>query len=1158
MQVMDGPRLDGSRREASGLVRTLVVASATLAILLVCFSIYQYSQLEPEPAKRIEPRLPSPPEAPGRDPDIDVADGPGVQVGDAKIGRGRDITLTIYMREGTRARLKIAVRDYTPVQGSSNEFRLVDPEIRMRTSDGRAVHVIASEGFLEAQRKSGGGLEPRRGRLTGGVVIDIDRLTEQERAELAQPGSDPDAVDPAQFVRVEVETIEFDLDYAKILVPRGPLHLSASDIDFKAEDLEVRFNEDEGRVEYLRINRGGRIELRDLGGQLGLSIPSTEAQSETRATLVNWLRSTLQATLEAQATPEPPKPEPAAVATVTEDGIPVFQPDTGDEEDLPKPAVRYFAHIEGNVDARQLNGEVVQARLQSDILEILRAFTEDDKEQVRSKSSTPPPGDAVQPALPRETLVLQWGGRLVLEAVSPDHARWTEDESTKITASGSPATVSSPKWNATCVTLEFSPDESHVWLNGTEETPVVVQSADQGSLSGVQVYTERSEDELFVRVTGPGTMDRSASDEPGGILSEDPAAQVAPAIEFADRLEVRGRFVTRSWPTFSGGIASREFRVFDTATFFGGVKLRAADTDLAADKVTAHFGEPPSRRSDQQSIERLEGRGNVVMSQGRDNVSCQEIDIALSTDRTGKVTPLTATARGNVEAAQGERVIEAGETLTVDFEMVSRSPARFDPAKAYAAAKAAGLDPTKIDWEARRRAYEATLRTEVAVKRLRAAGAVSIVDPRQGMDVKAEKVDCSIVDGREIETALVSGHEGHPASVRLNDFSVTGNEIRLDVPDEWAQVPGAGRMTLRTHRDLDGHQTDHPTNISITWDERMKYQGRENRAVFSGNVHAVSASTTTFDSSELLIEFDDKAQNDPKDGSKEDWWIFQDLADRLKHGGDSNGSAGVPRTRFSKEPAYILATGQVTVETAELDETTGKPRSRAHLSGPRLSVNLRPEVSKMLIEGAGRLFLQDLRPASDASESAKPDAEGLFSIDGKAGPSATVIKWDESMWYDFSINQTRFEGDVDLKHFSGAALSRALGQSVVSEDAAAGRSTFLKCGLLTVDFLGRSSGARPAKRQRMGGLSSDQLRQFQASRSVTLQDQTAYLPEVTADRIVYERDRNILSIFGAPGREARIVRQKPGEAPSISKVQRAFYDLENNRLEAQGGSHQGR
>ena len=47
-----------SRRRAGGTVRTLVVASATLAILFVCYSIYQYSQIDLEPATALQPRVP--------------------------------------------------------------------------------------------------------------------------------------------------------------------------------------------------------------------------------------------------------------------------------------------------------------------------------------------------------------------------------------------------------------------------------------------------------------------------------------------------------------------------------------------------------------------------------------------------------------------------------------------------------------------------------------------------------------------------------------------------------------------------------------------------------------------------------------------------------------------------------------------------------------------------------------------------------------------------------------------------------------------------------------------------------------------------------------------------------------------------------------------
>ena len=155
------------------------------------------------------------------------------------------------------------------------------------------------------------------------------------------------------------------------------------------------------------------------------------------------------------------------------------------------------------------------------------------------------------------------------------------------------------------------------------------------------------------------------------------------------------------------------------------------------------------------------------------------------------------------------------------------------------------------------------------------------------------------------------------------------------------------------------------------------------------------------------------------------------------------------------------------------------------------------------------------------------------------------------MWYDFSINQTRFEGNVSLKHFSGAALERIFGQAVGggSTNTPAGRSTFLTCSVLTVDFFDRSERSRRPENRRMGGLNSDLLRQFEASRSVRLQDESEGL-SLMADRVVYERDREILAIYGSPGRKVQIVHQEPGEPPKIIAVQRAFYNLKTGEMES--------
>ncbi len=153
------------------------------------------------------------------------------------------------------------------------------------------------------------------------------------------------------------------------------------------------------------------------------------------------------------------------------------------------------------------------------------------------------------------------------------------------------------------------------------------------------------------------------------------------------------------------------------------------------------------------------------------------------------------------------------------------------------------------------------------------------------------------------------------------------------------------------------------------------------------------------------------------------------------------------------------------------------------------------------------------------------------------------------MWYDFSIDQIRFDGDVSLKHFSGAELMRIRGGSTPNSTAApTGRATYLTCGSLTVDFQDRDDRVRKPRRQRMGRLSADRLRQFQASTSVVLQDDSEGL-YLTADRVVYWADRDVLAVDGTRERPVHITTQKPGRLPNQLTVERLFYNLATGETE---------
>ncbi|MGB2984949.1 MAG: hypothetical protein WBE26_03620, partial [Phycisphaerae bacterium] len=844
----------GFQHRATGLVRAMLVASATLAILLVCFSIYQYSQLDPEAAARLRtPRLPSmTTQTPGSARVGDDADTPGVALGQGVIGPGRKTQITLYPREGTRARLEIAVTDWTPVAGASNEFLLSEPEMRMLTKDGHPVRVTAKKGVLQAQRKTGGGLDPQRGKLTGDVVIEYDSLTEADRAKL--PEEFRDKPDPSDIVRIELDEIEFDLEYSKLIVP-GPFHLSAREVELQAADLEIRFNEAEDRVEFMRISQSGRLELRGQSEQLGLPIPAFDETGEQRLTLVEWLRASIQTRLDAQQEQArvDDAPAPAPPITISEEGVPIIRPDAKDEEEkTPKPPIRYFARFEGGIDATQRVGDVTRARLEADTLEIVREVSGSEKTRMRSA----PPGIAQTDetkTLTNETILLEWTDRLLVEACSEEDERCQGDMRSKITAIGSPARISDPEGDATCTRLTFNPDGSKVWLEGTDADPVVVRYADQGTMSGLAVYSERRGGDMYVRVTGPGTLrrDPAANAPPVGSSEAEPDSRST--VEFTEQLEAHGRIVTTTRLDYIGRLVSRQQRVLDRASFVGRVKMRQDETNISADALTLTFGPQRSRSGGAQTVQRVAGQGHVVMEQGADRLSCREIDIALTTDGDGRTVPRTVTALGDVVADQGERTIEARDKLIVDFELVRRPPPSFDAVKAYAEVVKTGLDAARIDWEARRHEHEAGVRTEVGVRRLRAWGGVSIHDPAQGLDVTADEVDGTVANGRDIEKAFIKGSDSGPASVRLDTFTVSGREIKLDVPDQWAEVPGAGRLTFHSRRDLDGRKVDEPIPIAVTWNDWMKYQGRENRSVFSGGVHATSRTTTTFDCDQLIV-----------------------------------------------------------------------------------------------------------------------------------------------------------------------------------------------------------------------------------------------------------------------------------------------------------------
>jgi hypothetical protein len=1153
-----------ARRRASSVVRTVVVACSTLAILLVCYSIYQYSQRDAVLSRERGRSTPMPP-LPQADP---VATESGIKVGSTNISGGRKIRLTLYSADDDRARMQIEVAESTPNPERSDEFLLKEPEVRLRTSRGNAVRVTADEGRLQGRRKAGNTLDPTRGWLKGHVTIEIDRRTEADLAAL--PEDVRSRPDPSAIIQVTMNEIEFDAEYAKVIIP-GAFHLSAADVDMRASDLEVRFNEAANRVETLRIGAGERLELRQLPpGTLGGGLPGMGTMSERRMTLVEALRATLEARLAAQinaraAAAAAAKPEPVPAPPTAADGsaVPAFIP----ERDSPKVArgpVKYYARFDKDIDAAREVGGDVQSRIQADMLEILRDFVADDSTlgAKTEKPPTRPPGaaaDAVLPAPPPEKIILTWSGPLVVEAVDPGDPRVAGDHRSLVTASGSPVRFShtEPSTDATCSRLTFSPDDSMLLLVADGDHAVVVRSPEHGVITGTKLSSQTDADAVRVLVTGPGTLvseDSAARLQGGDAAAAPPApadgseAQRVTTIEFGDTVELVGRTVRHTRLDFTGMITSRQRRSLEKAIFTGGVVMTQGETKLAGDHMTVLMRPARNGNDDRPQIEGLEARGNVLMAQAGDRITCQEMDVVMTAGPDGRLIPVAATARGNVDAIQGERTIRANDLLFVEFVEYARDPEPFDAARAYQKAAAAGRDPSTIDWEAARLAHQSSGRREVGLKRLHASGATTITDPSQGFEVSAEDVKCTLIDGQQLDEALVIGPAGGPATVKLRTFSISGHQIRMNVRDEWAEVPGPGRLSFRSKRDLSGEKATDAVPITIEWQERMHYQGRENRARFTGGVHAVSRSETTMNGDSLFVEFIDaepSASAPAADGRE--WWIFEDLAGKIA--GEEKPGAIDAGAAFNKEPAFLDLQGNARVATQSTDPQTGALLTRIVLAGPKLAVNLRSGTSRMQMEAPGSLLMEDYRPRTTppATPPATPDASAdLFGFDEAQTPSQTLIEWKESMVYDFATDQTRFDGDVALSYFSGSFAQPASGAAAPAP-ATGGRKTFLTCQSLHADFLDEASRGRDS---RVGRITATRLAQFKASRNVDLRIQNAEEDfALKCDDLQYEKDRHILSVQGTPKQSAEIVYRRANGEITTSTWLRFFYNTQTRRIE---------
>ena len=1140
------------------MLRKLLLATSTLAVILVLFLVYHLStggarETEVEPVEvtlaQVELQLP------------EVSDSPPVQelprIKDVPIGQGgKKAWVTWYDKKTRKAKTQFRATTWEPL--SNTEFHLVDLEVRMIMPGGQIAEVQADEGEILVSPGDLSESSIRRGWVQGHVQIRIDRTSPEWREQ--HPDRRDMAQHPEKIVRLWMDRLHFDLELSR-LETQSTFRVQSAEADLQGNGLLLCWNEDEDRIDYLEIAQGQQLKLRGLKSKLDFTLLSSEAE-----VIEDEVAMPSGPDAEAAPAPEEPDQEDRLVhAKAQEEDPDVLRLDLQGRE-KPRQRVAYRARFLGNVVADQRRGLELLGRLEADALALL--FDAGQVEEVaavpESDSPEKPETEPAAPPTDETRLVLTWDGPLIVEPQAEPPGPLEDDRQLRrfqVEATGSPVRLSDQQGSATCDQLVYHNETGRLWLRGRPEAPVNIKAGPERTMRAETLFYDRHEN--IARLTGQGEMKASTTrlgtrrqPDPESARDRHPAEQTVIRWTRSVELEMaRSEFKLRD--PHSGKIKTVKSPWVKGAVLDGSVLLAQQDQQAQAERMQIAFAPPQKPGRLLSDVHRFEGWGRVQLTRGQDDIRCDHMIIDMTTAPDGRNVPTRALAEGDASAKQRHRIIRARHSMTVTMGEIPRPQKEVSLKEAKRLARARGLDPDKVDWDewARRRAA----RTETAIVSLDARGQVRVDDEQRRLRVRAEQLQCTFPDGRQIERADIMAAPGRLAEVHLEDFAIAGHHIELDASEPWALVPGPGELEFYSDQDLDGKKLERPLPVIVSWEGKMEMRGGANQLHFEQNVQATSTDQGRehyhLNCDRLSLTFIDlpsprTVQQPTQQASP--YWILEPLLRRWT-GKQPKGSSlfgdGAPRRSFRKKPVLLLADGRAKALYSEYTPTSNALQSRMRVAGPRIAVDLRRQTTN--VEGAGNLLIEDYRlpgPGQRRERGARPAADSLLGQWAGGGPSQTLFTWENSMSFLTRRNLAIFDQNIQMTHRAGAemklvgrvAAARHLDLTQLQD--MKGRKTSLDCASLLVEFAREARDSTERRR-------SVDLRFLEATGPVTLRDGGKTL---VGHRLVYLGDSGLVTVRGQAGQDAHIY-----DEDRASGALRAHWrgpvlrwNLNNNHIEA--------
>jgi hypothetical protein len=521
------------------------------------------------------------------------------------------------------------------------------------------------------------------------------------------------------------------------------------------------------------------------------------------------------------------------------------------------------------------------------------------------------------------------------------------------------------------------------------------------------------------------------------------------------------------------------------------------DTIRWTRSVAVLFGEAQSGNAAgakfKQYIKEATFHGDIELSRPAtgDRMQCKDsLHAIMARTDQGKNTIKQAVAVGDVKARYENNDIE-GQKLVMDFEAVEQN-----------------------EGKVQNRPATMKIYTDVTVK---------TIDEKNPQNTSIVTADWIEADARKLSADL-HGRPGHPACMRQNDKTVSGDLIRIQARDRMigkrhvrelvsAQVVGPGLAEFPIDRDpLSNAVFAKPRPAKVTWTKFMNYDGIANEADVKGDVRLTSALDKML-CQNVHLEFDRAAASptQPAEG--------KGLAMEI-------GGFG------SRKIAKIFADGGVNVDSRG-EDPQGHAMSLLQLVCPNLTYTAADKT--MLIDGEGTMLVGDFKqpPAMKKPQTQTSSGDAL-SLDAQSlqSPSASAFAWQRRMKLTQVVSTDAREdgkrvvvmdGDVALIHHSGLQLEltdneRKKWNVIQWQKLPEGRHIVLGCDNLEATFdkaVDKSPTTQPDLAQQ--GPRMGHLRNFHAVKDVNLKDGQL---QVLGQRLLYDvRDKDgdeldVAQIFG--------------------------------------------